>query len=457
MSNEFITTDAEEIYRGIITKLEEGVSEPLYPGDERRIFGEALVPLFVGMYNAMNDAARQKMLRYARGDVLDALGERAGVERLAPEKATTTLRFSLNESIAENIIIPEGTRATSDGSRYFATTTAAVLEAGETYVDVPAISEEGGVDYNDIPIGAITALVDLLPYIDSVSNIDVTSGGADAEQDDSLRERIRSAPSKLTTAGPINAYRYWAMSANTAIADVVVKSEQEKIGRTLQLYEINNAFLAFMGGDDLLIDTLVVYVDAANGVRAKYGDDYTAKYEDGLLTIQVNGNSSTNGAAIAASKAVQVEIDKTNDGTVNIFPICKDGDLPDEAILKDVYETCSASEVRPMTDRVVVKAPTVQEYSIELTYYTTAAEASACIKTIEGEGGAIDKYIEWQSSKLGRHINPDKLRALMLAPIGENAVGATRVEITSPSFTELSDTTIAKFNGVKSIRHEVSD
>ena len=60
--NEFITTDADLIFEEVITSLESYVSEPLYPGDERRIFGEALVPLFVAMYNAMNDAARQNML-----------------------------------------------------------------------------------------------------------------------------------------------------------------------------------------------------------------------------------------------------------------------------------------------------------------------------------------------------------------------------------------------------------
>ncbi len=70
----FITTDSQEIHATIIGELENGVAEPLYPGDERRLFGEALVPLFVAMYNAVNDAARQKMLRYARGPVLDALG-----------------------------------------------------------------------------------------------------------------------------------------------------------------------------------------------------------------------------------------------------------------------------------------------------------------------------------------------------------------------------------------------
>ena len=38
------TTDASTLYKTIITELEKGAGEPLYPGDERRSFGEALVP-----------------------------------------------------------------------------------------------------------------------------------------------------------------------------------------------------------------------------------------------------------------------------------------------------------------------------------------------------------------------------------------------------------------------------
>ena len=101
------TTDAELIRDEIITELESSVGGPLYPGDERRMFAEALVAVFVSMYNSLNDAARQKMLRYARGSVLDALGERVGVARIAPTSATTTLRFSLSEPVGENVLIPQ--------------------------------------------------------------------------------------------------------------------------------------------------------------------------------------------------------------------------------------------------------------------------------------------------------------------------------------------------------------
>lgn len=98
----FIETDAGKVYDTILGDLENGVREPLYPGDERRIFGESLAQVIVSVYNSVNDACRQKMLRYARGSVLDALGENRDTPRLNPTYATTTLRFGITESMASN-------------------------------------------------------------------------------------------------------------------------------------------------------------------------------------------------------------------------------------------------------------------------------------------------------------------------------------------------------------------
>ena len=213
-----------QIYDFIMYVLENGVTEELYPGDERRIFGETLAALTLALYSTMNDSAKQATLRYARGEVLDALGEFAGVYRIEAMPATTALRFSLKEAVNQNIIIPKGTRATSDYTRYFATTETAVLQAGSLYVDIEAESTEGGSNYNEIPEGEINVLVDLIPYIDAVSNTAETTGGGDVEIDEDLRQRIRLSPSGKSTAGPKNAYRYFAISADSSVADAHVDS-----------------------------------------------------------------------------------------------------------------------------------------------------------------------------------------------------------------------------------------
>ena len=442
----FITTSSDEIHETIIGELENGVAEPLYPGDERRLFGEALVPLFVAMYSAVNDAARQKTLRYARGSVLDALGERSGVSRQEPVPATTTLRFSMNEPVDWNIIITAGTRATSDNVRYFATDTTAVIMAGATSVTVPATSTEGGQIYNDIKIGDVNVLVDLIAYVDNVDNITTTAGGSDEESDDSLRERIRNALSKASTAGPVNAYKYWAKSADPTISDVVVQSEKETITRTLSV----SAGKAYKGGSKLLADTLKVY-PFGSSTPATETTDYTAEYEDELMTITL-----TPGGALEADAEIDITIEQTMDGRVKIVPICYGGVIPSAGILAKVLESCSASDVRPLTDYVEVEAPSVTNYDIELKYYTTAADESKTVETIEGSGGAIDQYVYWQDSALDRDINPDKLRALILAPTwAEDLVGAIRVEVIKPVFTELTPTTVAKHSGSLVVTHEV--
>ena len=140
------------------------------------------------------------------------------------------------------------------------------------------------------------------------------------------------------------------------------------------------------------------------------------------------------------------------------MPICYGGEIPDESILAKVLEKCSADDIRPLTDLVKVQAPSVESYDIELKYYTTEADESACVETIEGDGGAIDKYVYWQGSALNRDINPDYLRKLILAPNwSDDAVGAVRVEVISPTFKELNSTTVAKFSGNLTVTHAITD
>lgn len=432
----FIQTSAQEVRDAFIIELENSVAEPLYPGDERRIYGEALAQLVVSVYNTVNDACRQRLLRYARGSVLDALGENRDTLRLEATLAETTLRFGVDSPMATNIIIPARLRVTNDFVHYFLTNETVVLPAGSLYVEVMASAEFGGEDYNDIAAGEIKNIVDIseVPMIDYVLNTDITHGGGDSENDDQYRERIRDAENKLSTAGPSKAYRYWAMSANPRISDAVVESEKETVTRTLKTYAAH----AFQGGANLIPETLIVYLP--NGSEAVEGTDYTATYEDELLTLALTGG-------LANAETVNIEIMRNMYGRVRIVPICAGGELPDEDILADVKAACSATDVRPLTDMVIVTAPDVENYDIELTYYTTKAEASAVIEAVEGDSGAIDQYIFWQDSNLDQDINPDKLRGYILS------AGASRVEIVKPVYTELSSTTVAKFSGNLVVNH----
>ena len=253
----FLETDSESIHESVILALEQEIKEPLYPGDERRIFGDAMAAVFVAAFNVVNEACKKKMLQYASGETLDALGERYGCNRILPTPAKTTLRFSINEPIQSNIIIPQGTRVTPDNSIYFQTIENAVLQAGDTKIDIEAECTVIGEAYNGYLAGTITQLVDLVPYIDSVQNIVDTYDGDDGEPypdeddgtgDEHYRERIRLAPKSLSVAGPEAAYEYHAKSADASIADVAILSDVQTLYKSEPVLN-GNVFLGGAGYD----------------------------------------------------------------------------------------------------------------------------------------------------------------------------------------------------------------
>ena len=376
---DFINTDSAELYSEVVGSLMDYCDEALYPGDERRIFAEALVQVFVAMYSLFNDRAKQRMLQHARGAVLDAIGDGQNVPRLAPAHASATFRFRVSAVSNENIVIPSGTRITTDGSVYFATQAAAVLTAGSEHIDLEGVCISGGSDYNGFTAGTIATLVDLIPFIAGASNITVSAGGDDgepytAEGDDRYRERIRLATTAQSTAGPESAYRYWALTADANIVDVAVDCPE----------------------------------DAPN--------------------------------------------------EVDIYPLMKGGEMPDAETLQKVLEAVNGDERRPMTDYVRALQPEQVGYNITLKYYCTREDEPKLIEAIEGDGGAIDKYIEWQGGALARDIDPDKLREFLFNAKAESGVsGNLRMEITSPRFTELSKMQAAALSGAAVVSHEVVD
>lgn len=265
---DFVETDTQTIYDSILDSIMDEVNEPLYPGDERRIFAEAVILVLVSVFNYMNDTAQQRTLQNARGYVLDAIGEMRNTVRLQPSSARDTFRFSVSEPQSNNIIIPAGTRITPDGEVYFATESAVALQSDSVHVDVVAVCTTPGTDYNGMGAGKVNVLVDKIPYIANVENLYGTSGGDDGEPypweddgsgDNRYRERIRLAPAAYSTAGPVAAYKYFALSASPEVMDVAIDSPSACV---LDIYALMN------GGEVPTEEELALIKDAfPNDVR----------------------------------------------------------------------------------------------------------------------------------------------------------------------------------------------
>lgn len=233
----FVEVDAGKIENDLIQQFEQALGETFYPADERRIFLQQETPVIVGLKNEINDSARQNLIRYARGSVLDALGEFYGNRglRLTAQKAVVTLRFTLSAVMVTDITVPKGTRATPDGAIYFATTIDLQIPAGQTTGDVSAEAADVGTQYNGYIAGQIKTIVDPVPYVASVTNTDTSAGGGDVESDDNYRARLQLLPESFSTAGPEGAYIFWAKSADSTIVDVAVDSPSAGVVRIVPL------------------------------------------------------------------------------------------------------------------------------------------------------------------------------------------------------------------------------
>ena len=351
----FVEYDSEQVLSRLVSKFEEVLGETLQPSDERRIFINQLAQVIIAQNAAINMAGNQVLLRYAKGEVLDEIGKMFGVDRLVAGYATTTLKFTLSAVQGNDIVIPQTTRVTPDGTTYFHPVQSLIIPAGQLEGTVGGIASVAGESGNNFLAGQIKYIVDNLGFLASVQNTTVSAGGSNEESDDSYRERIRISPESFSTAGCEDGYIYYAKSASADVGDVAVSSPEA--------------------------------------------------------------------------------------GTVAIYVMKADGTIPasNDELLEVVKTKVSAKDVRPLTDKVIVSPPERVEYSIDLKYWVSASDITNLSSIQTAITKAVDEYKAWQGEKIGRDINPDKLRNLVL-----NA-GASRVVLTAPVYTELTNNKVAVF------------
>ena len=221
----FIERDPDVIVRAWTELYEKKSGKVLHPAQIEKLM------IDVGAYREtvlrmdIQETAKKNLLSYAPLDALRHIGEPLGVEQLLANNAVTTLKFYIDEALDFDFTISSGVEIESkDGLYIFRTSQDVILKAGMTEVTAQAICEVTGEGANNYDIGAINNLVTPLSYISKVENITISSGGANDEDADNLRERIRQAPEKFSNAGSRGAYRYHTLSAHQSITDVAVTS-----------------------------------------------------------------------------------------------------------------------------------------------------------------------------------------------------------------------------------------
>lgn len=203
-----------------------------------------------------------------------------------------------------------------------------------------------------------------------------------------------------------------------------------------------------VGKINKMVDT-IPYVASVSNITVSAGgsdretdEEYRERLRLSPFAFSVAGPANAYEAiALSASGDIgDVSVYSPSAGVVEIAVVKDGGVIPteDDDILDVILEACSAKTVRPLTDNVVVVPANAVDIDVNVTYYIANNDSSK----VSDIASAVDEYRNWQTEKIGRDINPDKLRSLML-----NA-GAARIDITSPTYQALDDNQIAQIGTV---------
>lgn len=320
----FIENNPQEIIDQMTLQYEALSGNSLQPGHLENLLIHAFAYRESLIREQANEAAVLNLLRFSKAPYIDFIGERVGVQRLASSAATVNLKLTFTTGHGD-LIIPAGIRIQPvSGTVVFTTDEELLIDSSVDEIFVSATCTTIGAIGNGFAINEIVVILDPQPYLFSAQNIEVSAGGADQEDDESLRERIRLAPSTFSTAGPDDAYVYFAKTANPGIGDVKVTSLQP--------------------------------------------------------------------------------------GDVNIYPLMKDGSIPNQTVLDQVFDACNAKKRRPINDTVIVTAPTEINYAIdvELTLITGQVASDAITQV----NAALQNYSDQRNSALGLDIVRSKITGL---------------------------------------------
>lgn len=147
---------------------------------------------------------------YSWGEYLDAHAETLALERKPAAKAGGNVTFTGTASTVIGTGTQVGTVQTDPNidPPTFVTTQSGVISGAS--IDLTVEAAEAGVAGN-VSAGAITELLSPIQGVASVANATGLAGGADAENDEALRDRILLEYGGRG-AGVINDYKRWALS-----------------------------------------------------------------------------------------------------------------------------------------------------------------------------------------------------------------------------------------------------
>ena len=172
----------------------------------------------------------------------------------------------------------------------------------------------------------------------------------------------------------------------------------------------------------LVTEEFLYFKEVANTTETAGGsgeESDTAYYNRMRESEESYTTAGPRGSYIYHAKAVSSQIsdvsaESPQDGVADIRIMLYGGELPSEELIKEVQAYLSADDIRPMTDKVA-----------------STKEIKRAVDL------AVESYELWQTSKMGRDINPSYFYAILMDS------GIKRADIKKPVFTEIPKGSVA--------------
>lgn len=172
------------------------------------IIATALAGAVHGLYGYISQRATQAVPYTATGADLEGWASLWGIGRRSPTIATGSIGITGDAGIS----VPADTALQSQNGTEYRTTAAAVIGGGGTALASVAAQITGSI--GNQPAGVVLSFVSPVLGVDALANVDPNglNGGADREDDESLRARLQARISNPPHGGNAADYVEWALS-----------------------------------------------------------------------------------------------------------------------------------------------------------------------------------------------------------------------------------------------------
>ena len=215
----YIDLNPDDLWREMLLAYVQAGGGALYPGDEKEMLLRAVLAAAEAIMGKVDAALRMDTLTYATGEYLKEYGLKRNCAYIEAQSAVLPVTLAYAAASPARTLAA-GTAFTYDGTLIYELASDVTNAGGAQTINAMLVCRTPGEAGNAVTQGTQLQLIDAdAPYITVTASGDA-SGGADAEDEEAYRERIRAFGLSTVTTGPKAVYESRAKQASNHIIDV---------------------------------------------------------------------------------------------------------------------------------------------------------------------------------------------------------------------------------------------